>query len=731
MADEKELTIKINLDSSQAESDLKQFEKTFSLFADKRASYEGKLAELSAAGLGDSLAARHIQEQISYLDTMKDRMSGIANEAVKYKQNILETTSKLPGAGSLNYNSLGSIASNAAGMNSAGNFWSKYISAFTMGDSVAKRFQDTLARIQLSMQQSIRGGSWINVIAEKMKKASEATHKAHKRMNIFKKALSKIESFSLYRFVRSLIMTLVNGLKEGIQNLAQFDKAMGNIYGYNDALSQMATKWLQIKNTLGVLGASIVSALMPVITAVANGFIKAANAVNAFFAALTGRGTYLKAKEVFVDYAGSLNKASSSAKDFKRQIMGFDELNVLSDKSGSGAGTDPAGMFEPASVSEKMQSYATAISDGFKEIADKVKAHLDTLLKIIGTGLAALGVVMLLMGNIPLGIGLLTAGLAAYSTGSIGYGTVIQDVAGSLDRLINIASKALLALGVITMWFNLPIGISLIIAGVAGLVTAATIHQGEVENNVSGMLGKITAIASGALLAIGLILALSGANVPLGLGMMVAGGIGLASVVAVNWNAILERLKAAWGNIKQFGTEVKAGIVGFGAWLKQAASDWVQSIIDGFNEKFPLLSSLLGKIGSAVGVGYNWISNWFSEGTSNSKIASTVYRVDDYYASGGTVPTGDLFIANEAGPELVGTVGGKTTVTNQDQFTAGLASANEMVVQATLAAANAIVSAINSKDTNIELDGVLVSRQIYQAMNNESTRRGTSLIQGA
>ena len=68
--------------------------------------------------------------------------------------------------------------------------------------------------------------------------------------------------------------------------------------------------------------------------------------------------------------------------------------------------------------------------------------------------------------------------------------------------------------------------------------------------------------------------------------------------------------------------------------------------------------------------------------------------------AGGTMgaPTGQLFLAREAGPELVGTLGGHTAVMNNDQIVAsvaaGVAEANEIVVNAVLAAANQIVSAV-------------------------------------
>ena len=44
------------------------------------------------------------------------------------------------------------------------------------------------------------------------------------------------------------------------------------------------------------------------------------------------------------------------------------------------------------------------------------------------------------------------------------------------------------------------------------------------------------------------------------------------------------------------------------------------------------------------------------------------------YATGGYPTTGQMFIAREAGPEYVGTMGGHTAVANNDQIVAGISS---------------------------------------------------------
>ena len=53
------------------------------------------------------------------------------------------------------------------------------------------------------------------------------------------------------------------------------------------------------------------------------------------------------------------------------------------------------------------------------------------------------------------------------------------------------------------------------------------------------------------------------------------------------------------------------------------------------------------------------------------KNLGTINTVADY-AEGGWPTIGDLFIANEAGPELVGTIGGNTAVANNDDIVQGI-----------------------------------------------------------
>lgn len=72
------------------------------------------------------------------------------------------------------------------------------------------------------------------------------------------------------------------------------------------------------------------------------------------------------------------------------------------------------------------------------------------------------------------------------------------------------------------------------------------------------------------------------------------------------------------------------------------------------------------------------------------------------FASGGNPNQGQMFIAREAGPELVGTLGGHTAVMNNDQI---VSSVSAGVYRAVVSAGSAIMSALSSTKTTVNLSG--------------------------
>lgn len=99
------------------------------------------------------------------------------------------------------------------------------------------------------------------------------------------------------------------------------------------------------------------------------------------------------------------------------------------------------------------------------------------------------------------------------------------------------------------------------------------------------------------------------------------------------------------------------------------------------------------------------------------------------FASGGFPETGQMFLAREAGPELVGTIGSRTAVANNAQIVEGIAAgvsdANQ-AQNALLREQNELLRAILAKEGVVNIDG----KQIKKAYDRASRNSGASIMVG-
>ena len=98
-------------------------------------------------------------------------------------------------------------------------------------------------------------------------------------------------------------------------------------------------------------------------------------------------------------------------------------------------------------------------------------------------------------------------------------------------------------------------------------------------------------------------------------------------------------------------------------------------------------------------------------------------------AGGGyNIPTGDLFIANEAGAELVGSINGKTSVANQGQIIEGISSGVERAnaeQNVLLRQQNDLLRGILEKEYAVKLGAsASFGRTIQQSLDMYSTVGG-------
>lgn len=172
-----------------------------------------------------------------------------------------------------------------------------------------------------------------------------------------------------YRLIRTALKELIAAFKEGLQNAYQFSKGIGGDLAA--AMDAMSTKTLTMKNQLGAAFGQVLTNIMPLLLQLINIVTRAANAITQFFAILGGKSTYLKAVDSTAQMSKNLSGGAAAAKELRRTLMGFDEINRLdapdNPSGGGGAGNADASnnMFEVSPIDLK-------ILDRLKPAIDKV-----------------------------------------------------------------------------------------------------------------------------------------------------------------------------------------------------------------------------------------------------------------------------------------------------------------------------------------------------------------------
>jgi hypothetical protein len=232
---------------------------------------------------------------------------------------------------------------------------------------------------------------------------------------------------------------------------------------------------------------------------------------------------------------------------------------------------------------------------------DDIAAWLSLIMGIAGGALLALGVILCMVGSIPIGVGMIIAGaVSLVSAVALNFDAVVEAIKGPIGVITAIVSGALLVLGIILVCAGvLPLGIGLIAAGAIGLATVVAINWNAIIEALRGTIGTITAIVSGALLVLGIILVCTGVGIPLGIGLILAGAAGLATVAAVNWNAIVDWVKRAWEAVKAFWNKYIAPVFTAKFWL-DLAKKCGNGLIGGFEAA---INGIIGMFETMI----NWI----------------------------------------------------------------------------------------------------------------------------
>ena len=198
-----------------------------------------------------------------------------------------------------------------------------------------------------------------------------------------------------------------------------------------------------------------------------------------------------------------------------------------------------------------------ASSDIAPDFKNLVSSSLSAILELFtGAALLSLGAILAFSGaNVPLGLSLMALGaLAVWDAVSTNWDVIKNLLQGAIGDAVAITSTVLLVFGALLAFSgaNIPLGIGMILAGAIGLASVAAANWDTMRDTLAESIGKVLTVIGAGLLAIGAILAFSGVNVALGIGMMVAGASVLAiGSAALNWDAITSNVQTAIGKLLQ------------------------------------------------------------------------------------------------------------------------------------------------------------------------------------
>ena len=220
---------------------------------------------------------------------------------------------------------------------------------------------------------------------------------------------------------------------------------------------------------------------------------------------------------------------------------------------------------------------------------------------------------MLALGIALIASGVIGLGYVATKIDWRGVGTNISNFINENKGLIIGIAAGLVVIGILLCFTPLlPLGIGLIAAGVAGLgYTATKIDWKAIGNKISNFVeenkGLLIGVSAG-LLLIGILLCITGVGVPLGIGLIVAGVAGLGyTATKIDWNAPVNWVKNAWEMVKRFWNVNIAPVFTQKFWI-DLAKKCGNGLIAGFEGAINGIISLFETMINWIAGGLNKIS---------------------------------------------------------------------------------------------------------------------------
>lgn len=220
------------------------------------------------------------------------------------------------------------------------------------------------------------------------KNAITSGHKATDMAKKFASELTRMSKMLKLMIVRKALRAVIAEVGNGFQSLAIHSDE------FNNAMSGLINGSKKLGYSFAAMVSPLINALAPAIVYVIELLTKLANIINQVFSALTGATVWNKAKN-FTDswrdsITGAGDAAKKTAKELKKTVLGFDELNQLQDNkdSSSGGGGGLADMFETLPIDQKWKDIADwlkkmwEIGDFYelgKKLGEKLRDWLESI----------------------------------------------------------------------------------------------------------------------------------------------------------------------------------------------------------------------------------------------------------------------------------------------------------------------------------------------------------------
>lgn len=394
----------------------------------------------------------------------------------------------------------------------------------------------------------------------------------------------------------------------------------------------------------------------------------------------------------------------------------------------------------------------SAAALNWNSIPDALASPLSRVGLLVSGATLALGAILAFSGCMPLGIALMAIGATSLvSVMALNWNGLSDKIQNVIAIITTVVSVAFLAIGAALAFSgaNIPLGLALLAAGAVTMGTAIMPNWNDLSDNVQQKISMITTVVGGALLAVGAILALSGVALPLGLGLMAAGALSLGAVATLNWDFVVNSIKKVVSVITGIlsgalivlgvllclsGAGVGLGLAVLAAGLSLSYAAW--TLDDNPITRFvrQMANSIIGLVNGVIDAINDMFHIQFN-GLSVMGItlipAFDIRLVDiphiPFFEDGGFPNEGQLFIAREAGAEMVGAMGRRTAVANNDQIVEGISAGVSVANDGVIAAIYALLNVVEEKDFSVNIG----DNQIGESYDRYNRARGVRVNTGA